>query len=307
MNDFQYIKTEIERKVSARLGKEATVSIEKINKQGGVSYAGLIFKTSASISPVINLDSIIDKVVDDYCHFLIDDTETKDVFSCLRNYEEAKKHLAIRCCNLPNNISYLEDKPYRAIADDIAAYLVIDTQTLIPGVTDGTSSSSVTYQLLKSWGVSFDEVYKVALNNGFKPYIGDLLEAQTSFFSNDFMQPLEGYNLLQHMSLDIPPMFCISNQKQVFGASILAYPEALKMLSDFFSMDLMVIPSSVHEILVLPFVEGHTSAKSTIVDEVSSMIQEVNATSVAEEDILSSTAYLLRNGVLLDIEDALTA
>ena len=34
MSDFQYIKNEIERKVSARLGKEATCSIEKIKKQG---------------------------------------------------------------------------------------------------------------------------------------------------------------------------------------------------------------------------------------------------------------------------------
>lgn len=301
MTDFQYIKTELERKLSARLGEEATCSIEKINNQGGVPYAGLIFKTSASIRSGINLDSIIDKIVDDYCHFLINYTETKNVFSYLRNYEEEKKHLEIRCCNLPNNISFLEDKPYRMITSDIAAYLIIHSG--MPNMTERIASTFITDSLLKSWGVSFDEAYETALNNGFNPYIGDLLEAQINFFSKDFMQPLEEYELLQHMSLDIPSMFVVSNQKKRGGASILAYPEALKMLSDFFAMDLMVIPSTVHEILVVPY----SSTLPVSNEEMSSMVQEVNETSVAEEDILSSTAYVLRDGVLLDLETAQTA
>ena len=318
MNDFQNIKKEVEQKLSRELGEEVTCSIEKINKQGGITYTGLTVKSNTgSVCPIFNLDELRERgldvkemrifIVDKYLRHQIEEEGQKKILSCLSNYEEAKKRLVIRCCNLPNNISYLSDKPYRKITRDIVAYLIIHIGDMMPDATEKVATTSVTSSLLKTWGVSFEEAYKVALMNGFKPYIGDLLEMQTSYFTKDFLQPLREFELIQHISPELPPLFVISNQKQVGGASILAYPEVLKMLSDFFAMDLMVIPSSVHEILVLPFVEGHTSAKSTIVDEVSSMIQEVNATSVAEEDILSSTAYLLRNGVLLDIETALTA
>ena len=311
MNDFQNIKKIFEE----NLGIECSIS--QINKPGGIAYTGLTIVGTGVIHPVFNLDELRERglseqeivtfIAERFRRHQMEDESEKNVVSCLRNYEEAKKHLALRCCNLPNNLSYLEDKPYLMITGDIAAYLIVNMGDLISNISEGIATTSVTHSLLKNWGVSFEEAYSDALRNGFKPYIGDLLEMQTSFFTKDFMQPLREFELIQHISPELPPLFVISNQKQVGGASILAYPEVLKMLSDFFAMDLMVIPSSVHEILVLPFVEGHTSAKSTIVDEVSSMIQEVNATSVAEEDILSSTAYLLRNGVLLDIEAALTA
>lgn len=314
MNDFQSIKTEVEKKLR-ELGKEVTCSIEKINKQGGITYTGLTVKsnTGSDICPIFNLDDMRSRgldvkemgifIVDKFLRHQIEDEGKKKIFSCLINYEEAKKRLVIRCCNLPNNISYLSDKPYRKITRDIAAYLIIHIGDMMPNATEKVATTPVTSSLLKNWGVSFEEAYKVALMNGFKPYIGDLLEIQTSFSTKDFMKPLEDYELIQHMFLEIPPMSVVSNQKQIGGASILAYPEALKMLSDFFAMDLLVIPSSVHEILVVPF----ESLAAEEISSMSSMVQEVNETSVAEEDILSSTAYVLKDGVLLDIEAAQTA
>lgn len=321
MTDFQYIKKMFEE----NLGVECSIS--QINKPGGVAYTGLTIVAPGSVHPIFNLDELRERglseqemvafIADRFRLHQMEDESGKKIVSCLRNYEEAKKHLALRCCNLPNNISYLEDKPYRMITGDIAAYLIVNIGDLISNISEGIATTSVTHSLLKNWGVSFEEAYGDALNNGFQPYIGnigDMLdemysnepdnpEMQEDFFSKDFMQPLEAYELIQHMSLGLPSMFVISNPKRIGGGSILAYPEALKMLSDFFAMDLMVLPSSIHEILVVPY-------ESLDIEEISSMsmmVTEVNETSVAEEDILSSTAYVLRDGVLLDIQAAQTA
>lgn len=320
MVDFQNVKKELKK----ILGIECSIS--QINKPGGVAYTGLTIVDPGSVHPIFNLDELRERglseqemvafIAERFRFHQMEDESGKKIVSCLRNYEEAKKHLALRCCNLPNNISYLEDKPYRMITGDIAAYVVVNIGDLISNINDGIATTSVTHSLLKNWGISFEEAYSDALSNGFTPYIGnigDMLDEMYSdepdiwkcrnFFSKGFLQPLEDYELIQHMSLGLPSMFVISNPKQIGGGTILAYPEALKELSDFFAMDMVVLPSSIHEILVVPY-------ESLDIEEISSMsmmVTEVNETSVAEEDILSSTAYVLRDGVLLDIQAALTA
>lgn len=51
----------------------------------------------------------------------------------------------------------------------------------------------------------------------------------------------------------------------------------------------MVIPSSVHEMLLIPAGQGEMDAK-----ELNAMVQMVNATEVAEADVLATQVYIYR-------------
>ena len=81
------------------------------------------------------------------------------------------------------------------------------------------------------------------------------------------------------------PMYVLSNEQNYFGASVLYYPGALKEISKRFQSDLIILPSSIHEVIVLP-VNGKEQF-----DEMNEMIKEINKDQVADEEVLSDHLY----------------
>ena len=88
-------------------------------------------------------------------------------------------------------------------------------------------------------------------------------------------------------------MFVLSNVKTTYGASAILDKEVMKKITDIFS-EVYIIPSSLHELIVLP------CAPNMDADMLTSMIQEVNSTSVAAEDLLSDHPYKfnLKDGLI---------
>ena len=83
-----------------------------------------------------------------------------------------------------------------------------------------------------------------------------------------------------------PMMLILTNQYKIYGATTMLYPGILKKISDKLDSDLVLIPSSIHEFLVLP---------RTIHDDIptlNSFINEVNSTEVTDEEILSDHVYI---------------
>ena len=80
-------------------------------------------------------------------------------------------------------------------------------------------------------------------------------------------------------------LYVLSNEEMYFGAVTIFYPGLLSVIADEFGSDLFILPSSVHECLILPCSQGidpHALA---------SIVRTVNETEVAEEDILSFSVY----------------
>ena len=64
------------------------------------------------------------------------------------------------------------------------------------------------------------------------------------------------------------------------------YEEAFQILTENFGEKLYILPSSIHELIVIPYEEGIES------DKLSELVREVNRTQVPWEDILSNHVYL---------------
>ncbi len=92
------------------------------------------------------------------------------------------------------------------------------------------------------------------------------------------------------------PMYILTNNKKTFGAGAILY-SGMKEKIESVMGEFIVIPSSVHEVLVLPkFMSG-----PSIVD----IIKEVNKTTVDPLEQLSDVPYkLVDDGELLEIEFA---
>ena len=80
-------------------------------------------------------------------------------------------------------------------------------------------------------------------------------------------------------------MYVLTNEKKQFGAATILYDNELKDFSERIESDFYIIPSSVHEVIIIPskFVDSS--------DSLDEMICEVNSSQVPLVDILSDHAY----------------
>ena len=86
-------------------------------------------------------------------------------------------------------------------------------------------------------------------------------------------------------SSQIPTFFVVTNKQRIDGAGVLFYPEMMDNLAEVFDQNYFILPSSIHEMLVLPD-NGEISA-----DELRTMVAEVNATQVAPAERLTNNVY----------------
>ena len=81
------------------------------------------------------------------------------------------------------------------------------------------------------------------------------------------------------------PMQILSNRQHVHGASCILYPGVLEQLSEKEDCDFYILPSSIHEVILLK------DSKDEDTVQLKEMIWDVNRTQVAPEEILSGSLY----------------
>ena len=83
-------------------------------------------------------------------------------------------------------------------------------------------------------------------------------------------------------------LFVVTNHSKVKGASAILNKDMLRMFAKRNGVSkLVVLPSSIHEMLVLPY------DTSIDMDAMSAMVREINQSQVAPEERLTDQAYLI--------------
>ena len=80
-------------------------------------------------------------------------------------------------------------------------------------------------------------------------------------------------------------MYILTNQETYFGAAALLYPHVLSHISALLGCNFFVLPSSVHERILVPDFGVYSKP------ELEEMVVEVNSTQVAKEEVLSNHVY----------------
>lgn len=87
---------------------------------------------------------------------------------------------------------------------------------------------------------------------------------------------------------DVVNLYVITNTMKNLGAGALVNHSVQKALYEYFNgKNLYILPSSIHELLILP--EEDSFPRS--VEELLSMVKAVNSTEVAEDDFLADHVY----------------
>ena len=82
-----------------------------------------------------------------------------------------------------------------------------------------------------------------------------------------------------------PPLYVLTNQSHLNGASVLLYKNLLKELSDTIDESFYILPSSIHEIILVP--SGSSLSKTNL----NLMVQDVNQKEVSPMERLSDHVY----------------
>ena len=287
---------QVSARVRMELDSSHHVKIHKINKNNGVIYTGLrVSEDGSNISPIIYIDryfseyekgritikGIADHVVDTYNRERRANVMAADMRDFL-TYDSVRKGIVYKLINTEKNRELLKDIPYIEFMD-----LSIVFQYKLSQEGAGTASILVHNVHLKLWDVTKEDLYRAAEENTQKllPYeIKSMAEVLCDIMKSE--NP-EGYDHEKEMEQfsDSVPMYVLSNRNRVEGAACMLYPDLLKEFSDKADSSFYIIPSSIHELLLLPVENDGES------EEIKSMIKEVNDTQVSEEEILSYSLY----------------
>ena len=287
---YEYVKDNVKDYLPDSY-QNGEIRIEEVAKNNGLRLTCIsIPQGDQRAVPMVYLDSLymeyvngknLDSCVGDVADMRI---ELQDMAAYvnlglpdIRNYGEMKDKLQVRICDPEWNEDRLADKVVTEHGD-FAAYYTINLEE----DRHGTSSIPVTVDLMKSWGVTVEQIHADAMTADRKrgAVLMDMNEIVNSMiFGGEAPENLLNGKL--DMEMIENPMFCLTNHSKMNGASLLLQDDIRKQIGECLGCDYFVLPSSIHEVLILPdngFFE---------VPALNEMVKEVNETQVEPQERLS--------------------
>lgn len=183
----------------------------------------------------------------------------------------ASERIVFRIVSLELNREYIKNVPHVPYLDlAVVFYCRLDETEL------GEASIPVFNSHLRMWGITVEELHATAVENTPKmlpPEIQSMGEILKDFMGAELTGELN------------PPMYVLSNRRKSFGSACILYQGVLAGFADRMGTDLFILPSSLHEVLLIPAEKG---ADARMLDQ---MVQDVNAGELQQEEILSDHVY----------------
>lgn len=292
--NFTSFKKSVRQEIIKRIGNDSRVRIDNVRKNNGIVLSGLtITEKDGNIFPTVYLNDyytdyiggriafsdVIDGVLNTYNRNKVGQYVDMRYFL---NFDEVKHRIVYKLVNTEKNKELLEDVPHMEFMDLSVVFQCLVTQEEV-----GTAFILIHNVHMKLWDVSTAELYQIAEKNTprllpceIKSMYQVLLEIMRDENSEQFDEEECTKNLPDNI-----PMYVLTNQSRIDGATCIMYPNVLRNFAETIDSSFYIIPSSIHEVLILP---AETFEDS---EEILCMIKEVNDTQVGEEDILSYSLY----------------
>lgn len=278
--DFNNFCKSLLCKVQLYLGSEYETQVKEVTKNNGVILTGIMAKKeNSNIYPTVYINEYYkeDLLTEDieYIAMKVSNTlknarmENADIVDEFIDYELAKSNICLKLINAEENKEILFDVPHRRFHNLAICYIYIVNNI------DGIASVLIKNEHLKRWDVKEKDIYDQAYINTknklpFK--IWNLADIVNTCYN------------LELNNIDIP-MKVVSNEYKIFGANTMLYTDLMKEIGKELDSDFYIIPSSIHEIIVLSNDLTRTNK------EILEMVTEVNKTVVSKEEKLADSVY----------------
>ncbi|MEE1257988.1 MAG: DUF5688 family protein [Lachnospiraceae bacterium] len=295
--EFTSFKTLVRDEVAKRTGEQFHVRINDVTKNNGVVLSGItMLQDDNNISPTIYLNKyyeayengditlrcIVDEVLDTYERNKVNQSVDMRFFM---NYERIKDRIIFKLIHAERNKELLKDIPHIRYLDFAVVF-----QCLISDEMFGNATIMIHNAHLKIWEITENELYEKAIKNTPVLQRYDIKTMKDVLCEMMLLEEMEGKEILNKNEYiedlqDATPMYVLSNRTRVQGASCILYPNILKDFASAVKSDFYILPSSVHEVILLP-AQGDEDKEG-----LKRMVCEVNETQVEREEVLSDSVY----------------
>lgn len=278
--------------------QDVTCKVTEQQKNNGTVRIGLLLeRPGARIAPIVYMEPLYVEVqkgkpmeqimlqMAEICERSLEIKALPEQID-MTDYDAVKEYLSIQVINQKANQKLLSRLPHREMED-----LAVICRIEFPAPDgEGIGTIKVTEELLTFWSVDQETVYQKALENAEKKNPPILTNMNAILKAGLGMQP-ESPNLLETekgaiASVDpVEGLYILRNKTQIDGASVLAYPKLPEQLQKAFPQGCYILPSSVHEVLIVP--KDHPVTPK----ELGEMVREINRQEVAREEVLSDRVY----------------
>lgn len=278
--DFKEFVTIVQEKMSKKTGKEVVVT--KITKNNNIKLTSLVIKETAhNVSPNIyveqywelyqrtaDLEEAVEAMYKTYNHSNIAQSINMEWF---RDFEEVKGKVAYKLVNYKYNKELLEEIPHTKYLDLAKAYYVS-----VEDEAFGKGTILIYNNHLEMWGVSTEQLEELAEVNTPK------LFPMTVRALEDILCPESTDNSGWDLKNGI---FVMTNADKCLGAATMLYPNSLKAFAGLLQSDLIIIPCSLHEVLLL---SANTDFE---IKGLKKIVKAANRECVMPEEFLSNSLY----------------
>ncbi|MGF7012322.1 hypothetical protein M2145_001030 [Lachnospiraceae bacterium PF1-21] len=269
--------------------KDVTAELITVTKHNDTKQTGLkLIQENEKSSPLLylepyferfeqgnSMESIMKDLAEAYQH-----TRETTIPMPEMDYDKIKERLAVQLVSIDHNKERLKDLLYKPLGNGFAF-----TYSIIQNVISGTDARLyITREMAANHHYDLKALSNDALTATAKrsPAIfadmESIMEEMTGQRERDSLPELTDELTFAESG---EPMFVLSNPERVHGATCLYYPDAQEQIAKALGDSFYVLPSSVHEQIIVP--EG----KALSPEDLTQMVREVNDSQLSPDELLS--------------------
>ncbi len=282
----------VQERIRKRLGEGYQVTLREVCKNNCVTLLGLIILSEErNVSPTIYLKPFweayeqgmeLDGVVDRILRIYWEDTPNQKVdMSFFKHFDRVRTRICYRLIQAEKNGELLEKIPYIAFLDLAVCFFYA-----YHGRALGDGAILINNAHMEMWGAGTADLLRLAQEN--TPRLFPWECSSMEDVAREILGGREGQacgDREGRESLADVPMRVLSNQKRTHGAACILYPHVLEQLSGQAGGNLYILPSSIHEVILL---EDSGEEEPEFLKK---MIFDINRTQVEPEEVLSDSLY----------------
>ena len=283
--DYTEFKEALKNLVQEKSDADMKVEIIQILKNNQIKSENLTYKSQDyNLFPSIRLQELYQKYQELGMDWCVDQTvsilkNVKRVHEdqLMGSWESAKERIVVELVKESWNRELLEKLPYRAFLD-----LAVIYRLKMWECKSGDAVQTVTNKMMEHWKITEEELYEAALAN----------------LQKEEFEIIGGYQAVQDMIeelIDVKEesefhewMYIFTNRSRIKGAAAMLRTDLLDRFAKAQESDLIILPSSVHEVILLPAMDDEDAA------ELRRIVQDINEKEVQEEERLSDEVYYFR-------------
>lgn len=277
---------ELAKGVQEELGEDYRTETKEVLKNNGIVLHGvLIGKNGAEVLPCLYTDELyqrfsagrigLDDAVKGFVQIYRDEDVPKsfDVRG-FEKYENIYPKIRGKLINTEKNRELLQSIPHRDFLDLSLVYRVDMGES-----SAGALNLCIRDSHLKMWGIGEGELFEAVRE--YMEHTDDIL------FENmeDMIRRLLGEDIREVIQ-STKPVYILSTKGHIYGAVYMLSEGIMERIADALEGDFTIIPSSIHELILLPDESGRICT-----EHLEAMIREVNRTELLPSEMLSCHAY----------------